>query len=227
MGAMWWLACTADRAPLDSEATVARAALQFALPLAEPELFNATVGVDHDPEVHEGAEQLICMAYDGRPFPACYDEHDGTDYLLDGGFDTMDAGSTEVWAAAGGEVVSIEDGHYDRCHGTLGGEVDCDGHSGIANHVVLEHSTGDRSRYWHLKKDSVLVEVGQVVECGEALGLVGSSGNSSTPHLHFEVEHAQGPVDPYAGTYSQPETWWLEQGEADDLPGTACPGPPY
>lgn len=220
MRAMWWLACTASS--VDSGG-IPRAELQFALPLAEPELVSATVGVDHDPEVHSGAERLICTAYDGRNFPACYDEHDGSDYLLDGGFDTMDAGSTSVIAAAEGVVVSVEDGHYDRCHGTLGGDVDCDGHAGIANHVVLEHATGDLSRYWHLKKDSVAVEVGQQVACGEHLGLVGSSGNSSTPHLHFEVEHAGRAVDPYAGDWSQPETWWIEQGDPEGLPAGGCP----
>ncbi len=200
-----------------------RAALQLALPLAEPELISETVGVDHDPAVYEGAEQLICTAYDGRHFPACYDEHEGSDYLLEGGFDTMDAGSTLVIAAADGVVVSVEDGHYDRCHGDLGGEVDCDGHSGVANHVILEHEGGNRTRYWHLKKDSLLVVVGEEVSCGQELALVGSSGHSSTPHLHLQVEHDGVTFDPYAGEYSQPGTWWIEQGEAGLLPGGACP----
>jgi len=221
MQAMWWLACTSPVEDLDSDG-VPRAALQLALPLAEPEMFTDTVGVDHDPAVYTGAERLICTAYDGRNFPACYDEHDGSDYLLDGGFDTMDAGSTSVIAAAAGVVVSVEDGHYDRCHGTLGGDVDCDGHEGIANHVILEHPGGELSRYWHLMKGSVAVEVGQPIACGEHLGLVGSSGNSSTPHLHFELEQAGVAVDPYAGEHSQPETWWIEQRAAGELPGGDC-----
>jgi murein DD-endopeptidase MepM/ murein hydrolase activator NlpD len=66
----------------------------------------------------------------------------------------------------------------------------------------------------------VAVQPGQQVERGAALGLVGSSGYSSGPHLHFELQDASGQaIDPYAGEYSQPETWWCDQGDPDDFPG--------
>lgn len=209
----------ADTAPDDAPG------LRFAFPVAEPELISQTIGVDHDPAVYDGVEELICLNYDGRGFPWCYDEHDGSDYLLDGGFDAMDAGSAGVIAAADGVVVEISDGNYDRCHGVASGGVDCDGHEMIANYVVLEHEGGVLSRYWHLQSGSVLVSVGQAVACGEALGRVGSSGYSSTPHLHFEVHAADGrSVDPYAGDYSQPESLWVEQGDPEGLPGEACAG---
>ncbi|MCB9760188.1 MAG: M23 family metallopeptidase [Alphaproteobacteria bacterium] len=224
------LACKEPPDPVDSADSadtapeVLRGALSFALPLAEPEAFDQVVGVDHDPEVHEGIEELLCTDYAGRGFPWCYDEHDGSDYLLEGSWDRMDAGSVAVLAAASGEVVDLDDGNYDRCHGDLGtGGVSCDGHPRRANYVIIEHAGGVRSRYWHLKTDSVAVTIGQQVACGEVLGLVGSSGNSSQPHLHFEVEGADGVViDPYAGPWSQPETWWAEQNDPEALPGTTC-----
>ena len=201
-----------------------RGRVQFALPLAEPEAFSDTVGVDHDPDEYDGIEALICTNYDGRNFPHCYDEHDGSDYLLDGAFDAMDAGSSPVIAAADGVVVDTDDGNYDRCHGDMGtAEVSCDGHPMKANYVVVEHAPGVYGRYWHLMKDTVAVQVGDAVACGQELGLVGSSGNSSTPHLHFEVEVDGAALDPYAGDFSQPETWWLEQGGPDDLPAGGCP----
>jgi hypothetical protein len=217
------LACD-DPAPADTD-SVPRGALSFAFPLQERDLFLETVGYDHDPEVHEGAEALICTAYDGRPFPACYDEHRGSDYLLEGGFDTMDAGSATILAAADGTVVDTDDGHYDRCHGDLGSaEVSCDGHDQAPNYVTLEHAGGWRTRYLHMLSGSVAVAVGDTVACGDVLGHVGSSGNSSQPHLHFQVEDAAGAAfDPYAGAHSQPETWWLEQGGPEGLPGSACP----
>ena len=223
---IWLLACTSS--PLDSALDsqgVPRASLQLAFPLLERELFTETAGVDHDPAVYEGIEQLICTAYDGRNFPACYDEHKGSDYMLEGGFDTMDAGSASVLAAADGVVLSVEDGHYDRCHGDASTfQNDCDGHEMTANHVVLEHEGGWTTRYWHLMTDSVAVEPGQQVACGEVLGKVGSSGNSSAPHLHFELQDASGvDVDPYAGEHSQDQTFWVEQGEPEHLPGSACP----
>ena len=95
----------------------------------------------------------------------------------------------------------------------------------VANQVVLEHPSGVRTRYLHMKSGSVAVEVGQEVVCGEVLGLVGSSGLSSMPHLHFEVSDASGSrVDPYAGPFSQPESWWRDQGDdPEDLPPSACP----
>ena len=69
-----------------------------------------------------------------------------------------------------------------------------------------------------MKKHSVAVALGDTVEQGDLLGFVGSSGFSTMPHLHFEVETPLGDVvDPYAGPYSQEETYWCDQ--QDPLPG--------
>lgn len=208
---------TADSAALD---TTPRAALQLRFPIAEPERINADfyTGVDHDPEVH-GESSALCTNYLGRGFPWCYDEHDGSDFLLDGGFEAMDAGSATIVAAADGVVEETEDGHYDRCHATTEG-IDCDGYEMEANYVILRHATGEATWYWHMMNGSVAVEVGQEVKQGDALGLVGSSGVSSMPHLHFELVDAEGEVvDPFAGPYSQEQTWWCAQGEEGELPG--------
>lgn len=200
-----------------------RGALQFRFPLAERDLFEQTVGVDHDPaEYPDGLESAQCFNYDGRGFPWCYDRHDGSDYLLLDGFETMDAGSTDIVAATDGVVVETDDGNYDRCEATVEG-IDCDGYPMEANYVILEHEGGWRTLYWHMKMDSVAVEVGQEVRCGERLGLVGSSGYSSMPHLHFELQDADGvTIDPYAGEHSQEETWWTDQGDPEGLPGSDC-----
>lgn len=211
------------KAPEDTAPEVARGALAFRFPLADRALFEQLVGFDHDPEVYtEGAQGVHCTSYDGRSFPWCYDEHDGSDFLLLGGFDTMDAGSAVIVAAADGVVVATEESQYDRCHATFEG-IDCDGYPMEGNHVILEHAGGLRTMYWHMKTDGVDVEVGQSVRCGDRLGLVGSSGYSSMPHLHFELQDAEGvSSDPFAGEYSQPETWWVEQGDAEGLPGSDC-----
>lgn len=210
-----------DTAPVIEE--VPRGALQFRWPLTDASLFYQTTGVDHDPVVYgDGINGVQCTNYDGRAFPWCYDEHDGSDFLLTGGFTTMDAGSTVIVAALAGTVVETSDGHYDRCHATFTG-IDCDGNDGIANYVILEHEGGWRTMYWHMMKDSVAVAVGDEVQCGDVLGKVGSSGYSSGPHLHFELQDADGVVtDPYAGDYSQPETWWVDQGDPEGFPGMDC-----
>ncbi len=198
--------------------------LRFGFPLAQPELIvSAAIGVDHDPVAQEGVlASVLCTNYAGEAFPYCYDQHDGSDFLLIDGFTTMDAGSVEVLAAADGVVTSVEQDQYDRCH-IAGTGVSCDGYDMIANHVILEHSDGTVSKYWHLMKQSVVVEVGDEVRCGDVLAKVGSSGISSGPHLHFETQSADGiSFDPYAGEYSQEQSWWAEQRTLNELPGPGC-----
>lgn len=200
-----------------------RAPLQLALPLVERERFTTVIHKDDDDVEQDGSllGRLTCTDHQGRAFPHCYDQHEGTDYILRGGFDAMDEGSASVHAAAAGVVVEAVDGNYDRCHGDVEtGDVDCDGHDMIANKVVLEHATGHTTHYLHLQQGSVAVAVGDTVAAGALLGRVGSSGYSSMPHLHLTLEDADGVrIDPYAGPYSQPETWWCEQVAADGLPG--------
>ena len=197
----------------------------FALPIHSEDRHHIqsslVIGVDHDPS-SEGA--LVCRSYDGRNFPACYDGHDGTDFMVWGGFDTIDIDDVRVIAAAPGTVLRVEDGHYDRCHGELStGDVSCDGNPIISNRVHIRHLDGLVSRYLHLKRGSIEVSVGDVVLCGQVIGLVGSSGRSVAPHLHFEVTRAGGQVvDPFAGEFTRPQSYWTEQEAEDGLPGRIC-----
>ena len=66
--------------------------------------------------------------------------------------------------------------------------------SGYGNYVVVAHAGGFNTLYGHLSTS--LVKVGQRVTQGTAVGLEGSSGNSTGPHLHFELRIGQKPVDP-------------------------------
>ncbi|HHW15758.1 MAG TPA: M23 family metallopeptidase [Firmicutes bacterium] len=59
--------------------------------------------------------------------------------------------------------------------------------------VDLDHG-GFTTRYFHLS--AIKVQVGQVVKAGEVIGLAGSTGLSTGPHLHFEVHVDGRPVDP-------------------------------
>lgn len=62
------------------------------------------------------------------------------------------------------------------------------GRAGVTgNSVVIEHGDGEYSFYAHLKPGSVAVRAGDVVKRGQQIGAVGSSGNSTEPHLHFHV----------------------------------------
>src|SRR5262249_19116880 len=57
----------------------------------------------------------------------------------------------------------------------------------VGNHVVLRIRPGVFLLYSHFTPGSVRVQVGQRVRRGQVLGLIGTSGNSTTPHLHFQV----------------------------------------
>lgn len=56
------------------------------------------------------------------------------------------------------------------------------------NHVVIDHSNGEFSLLAHLQAGSVLVKLGDHVTQGQPLGKLGSSGDTQTPHLHYQLQ---------------------------------------
>jgi len=65
---------------------------------------------------------------------------------------------------------------------------------GYGNMVEINHGNGYQTRYAHNKKN--LVVVGQKVEQGQVIALMGSSGRATGPHVHFEVVNNGKPVNP-------------------------------
>ena len=64
---------------------------------------------------------------------------------------------------------------------------------GYGHHVVVRHADGRRSLYAHL---STVRELGERVVAGQVLGRSGNTGQSTGPHLHFEMRGKNGPFDP-------------------------------
>ncbi|MGE0440388.1 MAG: peptidoglycan DD-metalloendopeptidase family protein [Gemmatimonadales bacterium] len=151
---------------------------------------------------HGGAEPT-----DYRCGFKAYPGHRGVDILLRN-FLVQDSGVTVI-AAAAGQVASTADGNPDRSTTR--------GSGGLGNHVVLDHGGGYRTYYGHLRRGSVQVAVGANVAAGAPLGLVGSSGDSNWPHLHFAVTWDLVWVDPFAGACNQGAAGlWASQLEYQD-----------
>lgn len=93
------------------------------------------------------------------------------------GDDFPEPEGTPVHAAGVGTVISAE---YN--------------YGGYGNLVVVQHRLGYTTWYAHLS--SIAVAVGQQLEGGTLIGLVGSTGDATGPHLHFEVRHYDTPIDP-------------------------------
>ena len=95
----------------------------------------------------------------------------------------MPEGST-VRAARDGTVVAFND------RATAAGTDKIFRERDHANWIAVLHADGTLGEYWHLQPGGVHVRVGQRVERGDALGLSGMTGFTTTPHLHFEIRTA-------------------------------------
>ncbi|MGB0101532.1 MAG: M23 family metallopeptidase [Nocardioides sp.] len=107
-----------------------------------------------------------------------------------------------VLAVAGGTVVAVESRRRDhRARDTWPTlvwmfvvEAFCRELGGagwiLGNHVVVDHGDGVWSAYAHLRSGSPTVAVGDRVDAGQLLGEVGNTGNTTEPHLHFQLMDA-------------------------------------
>jgi murein DD-endopeptidase MepM/ murein hydrolase activator NlpD len=66
---------------------------------------------------------------------------------------------------------------------------------GYGREIIIDHGFGYSSRYAHLLK--ILVQPGQQVRRGQIIGLLGDSGRSTGPHLHYGVDYFNKPVNPW------------------------------
>jgi len=90
----------------------------------------------------------------------------------------MDVG-TKVYAARSGIVVKTKDDSDKRGFSKAFAK--------YGNYVTILHNDGTFGTYYHLKKGGVLVDVGERIERGDAIGYSGNTGYTSGPHLHFAV----------------------------------------
>ncbi|MBC2284681.1 peptidoglycan DD-metalloendopeptidase family protein [Listeria booriae] len=100
------------------------------------------------------------------------------------GQDIAAGGSVPIYAAAGGTVVFSG-------FGAPGS-----GYGGYGYVVEIDHGNGYQTLYGHMRAGSLQVVAGQSVAQGQGIGIMGSTGQSTGQHLHFEIHKNGVPVDP-------------------------------
>lgn len=143
--------------------------------------------IDHDPG--PGWRDHSCG-------PLSYDGHRGTDFRVPTQLDMRRGVS--VIAAADGVVVIAKDGQPDLLMQDTGPGKTREERNG--NWVAIRHGGGWVTTYAHMMKGTVAVKEGEQVTRGQKLGLIGLSGNSDFPHVHFAVTYRNQLLDPFTGT---------------------------
>ena len=98
---------------------------------------------------------------------------------------------------------------------------------GYGNLIILDHGLGYQTYYAHLSVITPFVKQGATIARGDLIGLVGSTGRSTAPHLHFEARKDTKYIDPF-DTTSQMDFWLLTGDEQERLAMEllALPPPP-
>jgi murein DD-endopeptidase MepM/ murein hydrolase activator NlpD len=112
-----------------------------------------------------------CTLVSIEPYdPSCPSRH------FHSGIDLAAASGTAIYAAAAGKVQVFVSA------------------TGFGLHVIIDHGNGLHSLYGHMS--TVSVKDGSYVSSGDVIGTVGSTGNSTGPHLHFEIDRDGIPENP-------------------------------
>jgi murein DD-endopeptidase MepM/ murein hydrolase activator NlpD len=102
-------------------------------------------------------------------------------------------------------------------HSVGGGKVAFAGRkNGFGNVIILDHGRGYQTYYAHLSKITRGVKAGAPVSRGDVIGLVGSTGHSTAPHLHFETRKDSRYIDPFDES-KQLEFWLLTADDQERL----------
>ncbi|HEY2393895.1 MAG TPA: M23 family metallopeptidase [Candidatus Angelobacter sp.] len=133
----------------------------------------------------------VRMNADGRTFAG--DPKDNKNYRAYG---------SEALAVADGTITEVKDGIPENIPGENSRAVPITLETIGGNHVIIDLGHSRYAFYAHLQPGSLKVKLGDHVKRGQVLGLVGNSGNSTEPHLHFHVSNGNSPLGsegiPYA-----------------------------
>jgi murein DD-endopeptidase MepM/ murein hydrolase activator NlpD len=130
-----------------------------------------------------------------------------------------------VYAVADATVESVIDNQPEQVPGTYPSNITLDQADG--NSVILKLADRTYALYAHMQPGSIRVRAGQQVKIGDVIGLVGNTGNSVAPHLHFQVMDAPSSlgsnglpyaIDSFVVTGSTPGTAAFDESESKGVP---------
>lgn len=146
---------------------------QAAAKASEASTIKASIASIHYGSVPDMQSPLNSIQYMSRGF---------TGLRAHTGQDLVDPTGTPIHAAAAGYIIHV---------GTFGGWG-----GGYGNYISIDHGGSVSTLYGHMSAYASGISEGDYVSAGQVIGYVGTTGNSTGPHLHFEVRLNGTPVDP-------------------------------
>ena len=153
--------------------------------------------------VNEVFDEGSLVKYENATFPMPFETWDKSKDVVTSRFSRR---KTQTGAHTGMDIVCISKASPKICAVASGTVVVAKaGSTGYGNYVIIQHLSDEGKRYYtlygHMLEGSIAVAEGSEVKIGQVLGIMGSTGNSTGPHLHFEVRlndnTSSNAVDPY------------------------------
>lgn len=179
---------------------------------------NSSSGTSVTISVNEVFEEGSLVKYENATFPMPFETWDKSKDVVTSRFSKSRTitvnGRVQSGAHTGMDIVCISKASPKICAVASGTVVVAKaGSTGYGNYVVIQHLSDEGKRFYtlygHMVDGSIAVAEGSEVKVGQVLGIMGSTGNSTGPHLHFEVRlndnTSSNAVNPYPYLFGEEE----------------------
>ncbi|MBR2786279.1 MAG: M23 family metallopeptidase [Clostridia bacterium] len=180
---------------------------------------NSSSGTSVTISVNEVFDEGSLVKYENATFPMPFETWDKSKDVVTSRFSKSRTitvnGRVQSGAHTGMDIVCISKASPKICAVASGTVVVAKaGCTGYRNYVVIQHISDEGKRFYtlygHMVDGSIAVAEGSEVKVGQVLGIMGSTGNSTGPHLHFEVRlndnTSSNAVNPYPYLFGEEES---------------------
>lgn len=180
---------------------------------------NSSSGTSVTISVNEVFDEGSLVKYENATFPMPFETWDKSKDVVTSRFSKSRTitvnGRVQSGAHTGMDIVCISKASPKICAVASGTVVVAKaGSTGYGNYVVIQHISDEGKRFYtlygHMVDGSIAVAEGSEVKVGQVLGIMGSTGNSTGPHLHFEVRlndnTSSSAVNPYPYLFGEEES---------------------